>query len=198
MPGRPRYSLVSMSSSLMRSSPRTLSLLAPASLLVLASCSGFTSLTTEESARLRVFDHYWQALSDQYPLFGRKQVRWPEIGRQYRAAVPFAKRPSEFYHLLAGLLSELGDIHVSLRVPSELLMENSIAVTSTGDGEDPGSKPIPSCLGACSPFKLLPLSFPPDHVWLHGEIRSATPSDARPSRLLLPHQALLRCIENLT
>ncbi len=82
-------------------------LLAGAALIPLG-CAGLAPLTTLERQRLAVFDAYWEALDAQYPLFGRRGVAWDEVRGQYRAAVPFAERPDDFYHLLAGMLSAAG------------------------------------------------------------------------------------------
>lgn len=87
--------------------------------LCLAGCAGLDALTDAENERVATFDYYWQQLADRYPLFGSSQVSWPELRRRYRAAAPFAVRPHEFYHLLTGMFSELGDPHVSFAVPPE-------------------------------------------------------------------------------
>lgn len=86
----------------------------PALLLLLPACS---SLSDEATMRLEVFDTYVDTLAENYPFFAQKHIDWQGLSRSYRAAVVSAGRPSEFYHLLAGLLSELDDPHVSLDVP---------------------------------------------------------------------------------
>lgn len=103
--------------------------------LALASASAchFSSLGEPAAERLAVFDSHWQALADDYPLFGGQQLDWNELRRRYRGAVPFATRPHEFYHLLSGMLSELGDLHVSLAVPPERLVEAGEPPTSLLD-----------------------------------------------------------------
>jgi hypothetical protein len=85
----------------------------------------FSSLDAAASERLAVFDCHWQALADDYPLFGNQRLDWNELRRRYRGAVPFATRPHEFYHLLTGMLSELGDLHVSLAVPPERFVDRT-------------------------------------------------------------------------
>ncbi len=103
--------------------------------LALAGACHFSSLGEPAVERLAVFDSHWQALADDYPLFGGQQLDWNELRRRYRGAVPFATRPHEFYHLLTGMLSELGDLHVSLAVPPERLVEAGEAPTSLLDVE---------------------------------------------------------------
>ncbi|MFY9345794.1 MAG: hypothetical protein WAT39_25105, partial [Planctomycetota bacterium] len=98
-----------------------------------AACATFDPLTEAESERLDAFDFYWQRLADDYPLFGKQQVDWDELRSRYRAAVPFARAPHEFYHLLTGMLSELGDLHVSLAVPPERFAVDGTSPTSLLD-----------------------------------------------------------------
>jgi C-terminal processing protease CtpA/Prc len=107
----------------------------------LAGCAGLVGLSDDESTRVDTFDFYWQKLADDYPLFGGQPIDWNELRRRYRAAVPFAQRPHEFYHLLTGMLSELGDLHVSLRVPRERFTQDGIAATSLLDV--PGLRVMP-------------------------------------------------------
>jgi carboxyl-terminal processing protease len=99
----------------------------------LASCSGLDPIGDEASARLDTFDFYWQQLADDYPLFGQQSVDWNELRRRYRAAVPFTGAPHEFYHLLTGMLSELGDVHVGLDVPDERFADAGVEPTSLLD-----------------------------------------------------------------
>lgn len=84
--------------------------------VLLASCN---SLPPAARARLEVFDTYVETLAEQYPYFAQKHIDWTGLARAYRAAVVSAERPSQFYHLLTGLLSELDDPHVSLTVPAK-------------------------------------------------------------------------------
>lgn len=112
---------------------RTATALLTATLASLTGCAGLDPLTVAESERLDTFDFYWQALRDDYPLFGQQPVDWNELRQRYRAAVPFARSPHEFYHLLTGMLSELGDPHVSLDVPDERFAGDGIAPTSLLD-----------------------------------------------------------------
>lgn len=106
-----------------------LPLLLPA-LLPVPGCAGLDPLSRAATNRLEAFDFYWQQLADDYPLFGPRAIDWQELRQRYRAAVPFAQRPHEFYHLLTGMLSELGDVHVSLDVVPERWLDNGIAPTS--------------------------------------------------------------------
>ena len=106
--------------------------LALAGLTALAGCQ-FDALTRAESERIDAFDFYWQALADDYPLFGKQQVDWNELRQRYRGAVPFARAPHEFYHLLTGMLSELSDPHVSLSVPPDRLVVDGREPTSLLD-----------------------------------------------------------------
>ncbi len=106
---------------------------ATVALLLAAACANLDPLSRAESARIEAFDFYWQRLADDYPLFGDQKIDWSELRSRYRAAVPFAQRPHEFYHLLTGMLSELGDLHVSLMVPDERFAQDGIAATSLVD-----------------------------------------------------------------
>lgn len=112
------------------SMPRRFTLLAA---LLCSSCIGFESLSDAKLRRLDAFDFYWQHLADNYPFFGKELVDWSEMRQQYRSAVPFAERPHEFHHLLCGMLSELGDAHVSYSTPADLLIENGTEATSLLD-----------------------------------------------------------------
>jgi Peptidase family S41/Tricorn protease C1 domain len=99
----------------------------------IAACVGLDPLSRAASDRITAFDFYWQKLADDYPLFGQQPVDWDELRSRYRAAVPFAQRPHEFYHLLNGMLSELGDVHVSFSVPAERFADGDVAPTSLLD-----------------------------------------------------------------
>jgi len=101
--------------------------------LLLCGCLGLNSLSRAERERLDAFDFYWQALATSYPLFGQHQVPWQELRQRYRAAVPYAQRPHEFYHLLVGMFSELGDVHVSFRAPNERWLDDGKKPTSLLD-----------------------------------------------------------------
>jgi len=79
-----------------------------------ASCS---SLSVRARTNLELFDCYWGALDLGYPFFGSKHIDWKGLGAQYRSAIVFAEGPTEIYHLLAGMFSELQDLHVSLEIP---------------------------------------------------------------------------------
>jgi C-terminal processing protease CtpA/Prc len=80
-----------------------------------------------------VFDTYADALAAEYPFFGRKGVDWEALRDQYRSAVTSTEAQAEFYHLLTGMLAELRDPHVSLRVPRANWAEDGVAATSLGD-----------------------------------------------------------------
>ncbi len=105
-------------------------------------CFSFDPLTHAASERLDTFDFYWQRLADDYPLFGDQQLDWNELRRSYRAAVPFAQQPHEFYHLLTGMLSELGDLHVSLSIPTDRFAADGVATTSLLDVDGFALMPI--------------------------------------------------------
>ncbi len=128
-----------------------------------AGCLHFSSLTREESDRLDAFDFYWQRLADDYPLFGDRKVDWNELRARYRGAVPFAQQPHEFYHLLSGMLAELGDIHVSLAVPPERLASDGVAPTSLLDVEGFEVMPIEGRLHVVG-WPLLGAPVPPEGV----------------------------------
>ncbi|MBL9079630.1 MAG: hypothetical protein JNL08_19155 [Planctomycetes bacterium] len=96
-------------------------------------CLGIQQLDRAQRDRLRAFDFYWQALANEYPLFGQQQVPWQELRHRYRAAVPYAEEPHEFHHLLSGLFSELGDVHVSYSVPPERWLDRGRAPVSLLD-----------------------------------------------------------------
>lgn len=116
--------------------------LAPIALLLTATaCASLLPLTTAESARLDTFDFVWQELADEYPMFGHQPVDWDELRTRYRAAVPFAREPHEFQHLIAGMLSELGDLHVSYEAPRDRYAPAGVAATSLLDA--PGFRVMP-------------------------------------------------------
>lgn len=110
--------------------PRQLTLLVA---LLCSGCLGLEPLSEERLRRLEAFDYYWQHLADNYPFFGKELVDWNELRQQYRSAVPYAERPHEFHHLLCGMLSELGDAHVSYDTAPQLLVENGVDATSMLD-----------------------------------------------------------------
>lgn len=82
--------------------------------LFLSSC---LSLRGDTRQRLAVFDTVREAIASDYPFLGRKALDWSELAKQYRSAVDLTQSPSTFYHLLAGMLAELDDRHVSLEIP---------------------------------------------------------------------------------
>ncbi len=100
--------------------------LAAASLLLLTACG---TLTADDRLHLATFDSYWATLRDRYPYFGNKAIDWQAFGKQYRAAVPFARQPIDFYHQLAGMLAELHDNHVSLSLPDALFAAEAPRLT---------------------------------------------------------------------
>lgn len=101
--------------------------------LLLGACAGYNPLTNAESERIAAFDFYWEQLADNYPFFGKDLLDWKEVRRQYRAAVPFAERPHEFFHLLSGMFSELNDPHISYKPPTEGWMDGGVPPTSLLD-----------------------------------------------------------------
>lgn len=122
--GRPRPT------ALRRARGRTLR---PAWIAALAATAGCASLEHDAERRLDVFDTYWRALANDYPYFGRNHVDWEELRAQYRSAAVYARRPAEFYHLLAGMLSQLHDPHVSLTIPAANWREGGVGATSVDD-----------------------------------------------------------------
>jgi C-terminal processing protease CtpA/Prc len=101
--------------------------------LFLGACAGFDPLTSADSERVAAFDFYWEQLADNYPFFGKDLLDWKEVRRQYRAAVPFAQRPHEFFHLLSGMFSELNDPHISYTPPEDGWVEDGVQPTSLLD-----------------------------------------------------------------
>ena len=110
--------------------------------LAAAACHSLDPLTQEGNARLETFDFVWQTLADDYPMFGDRLVDWNEVRTRCRAAVPFARAPHEFHHLLTGMLGELGDLHVSLQIPRAQFAPPGVPVTSLLDQPDFAVMPI--------------------------------------------------------
>lgn len=98
-----------------RGSTRALAALLP----LLLSASSCVALRVETRRHLDVFDTVREAITADYPFLGRKAIDWGELAKQYRSAVDLSTRPSQFYNLLAGLLAELDDRHVSLEIPED-------------------------------------------------------------------------------
>ncbi|MCA8969852.1 MAG: hypothetical protein KDC95_08720 [Planctomycetes bacterium] len=92
-------------------------------MLVATACS---TVSGDTKQRLAVFDTVRDAIATDYPFLGRKALDWAELSKQYRSAVGLAKHPSEFYHLLAGLLAELDDRHVSLEIPPDNWLDDGV------------------------------------------------------------------------
>ena len=92
-------------------------------LLLAQACS---SVRGDTKRRLDVFDAVRDAISSDYPFLGRKSLDWGELSKQYRSAVGLTKRPADFYHLVAGLLAELDDRHVSLEIPAENWVDEGV------------------------------------------------------------------------
>ncbi|MFK7741388.1 MAG: S41 family peptidase [Planctomycetota bacterium] len=107
-----------------------LRLLAVLLLAILSCSSACSSLPAGVEKRLAVFDAYTQELGENYPFFAQKQIDWPALTRAYRSAIWMSERPSDFYHLLAGMLAELNDPHVSLSVPDECWSQGDADFTS--------------------------------------------------------------------
>ncbi len=90
----------------------------------------FDHLPAEDRLRLETFELYWQAIDERYPYLGRLDADWSELHDKYQVSIALAEGPSDFYHVLAGLLSELDDPHVSLRIPDENWRVDGVAATS--------------------------------------------------------------------
>ena len=102
--------------------------------LLLASCASTNEgWTPEIELRLETFERYWKALDERYPYFGRLELDWREQRERYRPSVVVRESRVDFYHLLAGLLSELDDAHVSLQVPEKSWSVNGETTTSLHD-----------------------------------------------------------------
>ena len=86
---------------------------------VLTGC-GLSPSPLSEAAkdRLKVFDDYSEALQENYPYFHLKGIDWESLAASYRPAVVSVESSSQFHHLLAALLAELDDPHVSLKIPN--------------------------------------------------------------------------------
>lgn len=112
-------------------------------LILLACCTGCSSavnaLGDDEVVRLETFRQYWQAIDDRYPYLGRLDGDWSELREKYEVSVALSDGPSDFYHVLAGLLSELDDPHVSLTIPERNWFEDGVAATSLAE-LSPGMK----------------------------------------------------------
>ena len=92
-----------------------------------------TPFDAVERQRIATFNAFWEALDERYPYFGRLDLDWGALRDRYRPMVMSAQNPAEFYHLLAGMLSELDDPHVSLEVPRENWVDAGVASTSLRD-----------------------------------------------------------------
>ena len=92
-----------------------------------------TPFDAVDRQRLATFAEFWEALDERYPYFGRLDLDWDELRDRYRPMVTSAQNPAEFYHLLAGMLSELDDPHVSLQVPRDNWIEAGVSSTSITD-----------------------------------------------------------------
>ncbi|MFO0277180.1 MAG: hypothetical protein ACK533_07855, partial [Planctomycetota bacterium] len=101
-----------------------------------AACHAHDPLSSADKERLETFDFVWQTLADDYPMFGDRVVDWNEVRTRCRAAVPFARAPHEFHHLLTGMLGELSDLHVSLQIPRAAFAPPGVPVTSLLDAPD--------------------------------------------------------------
>lgn len=104
-----------------------------ASLLVALALAGCSSLSATAERRLAVFDRYVEVLGEAYPFFVHKHLDWAGLARSYRSAVPQTETPADFYRLLAGLLAELDDPHVSLDVPAANWRVDGVWPTSVLD-----------------------------------------------------------------
>jgi C-terminal processing protease CtpA/Prc len=106
-------------------------------LLSLPCCIGcsasISALGADELVRLETFQQFWHAIDDRYPYLGRLDADWSELREKYEVSVALSDGPSDFYHVLAGLLSELGDPHVSLTIPRENWVEDGVAATSLAE-----------------------------------------------------------------
>ena len=103
---------------------------------VLTGC-GLSPSPLSEAAkdRLKVFDDYSEALQENYPYFHLKGIDWESLAASYRPAVVSVESSSQFHHLLAALLAELDDPHVSLKIPNANWDAGDIKSTSLLDLE---------------------------------------------------------------
>lgn len=88
-----------------------------AALALLGLVPSCMSLAPAARQRLAVYDTYVEAMAEQYPFFAHKNVDWNGLARSYRSVIPQVETQSDFWHVLASLLAELDDPHVSLAIP---------------------------------------------------------------------------------
>lgn len=84
------------------------------------------ALKSSQRARLHQFDAYWKSLEKHYPYFDRLDISWPSRRAQFRAAATYAESDLEFFHVIAGMVSELDDPHVSFDLPEGFMDREKI------------------------------------------------------------------------
>lgn len=93
-----------------------IALLGLASLLT-AGCRSYDPKVFDERLRGAVFDEYWEEIDDHYAYRDQLELDWDALGKRYRPRALAAQTRSEFIHVLARMIGEIGDPHNSLDVP---------------------------------------------------------------------------------
>lgn len=96
-------------------------------ILVLALAIGGCA-PTRVGLQARQFDEYWEALDRDYPFFDRQLISWDARRRQFRSAAAFARTDLEFFRVIAGMVSELEDRHLSFNLPDGFIDEEGLEI----------------------------------------------------------------------
>lgn len=87
---------------------------AVAALLLCASCSDLVVGRGAPTDRGAVFDDLWAEVDRRYPFLDYKGIDWVEVGARYRPMALAAANDTLFADVLASMLAELRDVHVTL------------------------------------------------------------------------------------
>ena len=86
-------------------------------LAVAPACRTYDPQVFDERLRAATFDAYWSELDENYPYFGLMHVDWNSARERFRDEALAAPTRLEFAKVLARMLDELEDPHVTLASP---------------------------------------------------------------------------------
>lgn len=81
---------------------------------VMTACTDPTLVAPPDTSRAALFDELWHETDLTYSMFALKHVNWDSIGAVYRPRALAAPNDAVFARVLADMLGELHDRHVSL------------------------------------------------------------------------------------
>src|SRR4051812_47384410 len=98
-----------------------------------AGCTTTEPVLRTGTDRAAVFDAIWSRVDRAYPYFDYKHVDWDSLGATYRPVALAAASDRDFAGVVARLLAELRDMHVSLTPEGAGSTMRYVSVSDTVD-----------------------------------------------------------------